>query len=190
MSRLRKAASVGSIADGLWGRLDRTGQGATRARAVSAWRAVAGEEVAAHARGFALRDQELLVFVDSAVWANELSVLSEHYRTAVNERLGKELVTSIRFAVSRKVAEVQSQEAEDESRSSAGAFEKVRPVEATETEIAQVRQMAAAVSDPELREAVIAAALAHLAWRKGIEAHSVAERAVQRATGADSHPVP
>jgi hypothetical protein len=190
MSRLRKAASVGTIADGLWGRLDRTGQGAVRARAVSAWRTVAGEEVAAHARGFSLRDQELLVFVDSAVWANELSVLSEHYRTAVNERLGKELVTSIRFAVSRKVAEAKEQEAEDESRASGGAAEKVEPVKATETEIAQVRQMAAVVSDPGLRQAVIAAALAHLEWRKGMEARSVAERAVQRATGADSHPVP
>jgi hypothetical protein len=66
----------------------------------------------------------------------------------------------------------------------------VAPVRATETEIEQVRQMAASVSDQGLREAVIAAALAHLEWRKGIEARSVAERAVQRATGADSHPVP
>ncbi len=190
MSRLRRAVSLGSIVDGLWGRLDRSEQGATRARAVSAWRSVAGEEVAAHARGFSLRDQELLVFVDSAVWANELSVLSEHYRLAVNERLGKELVTSIRFAVSRKVSEAREQEAEDEARASAGATERVAPVRATETEIEQVRQMAASVSDQELREAVIAAALAHLEWRKGIEARSVAERAVQRATGADSHPVP
>ena len=107
MSRLRRAESVGTIIGGLWSRLDRTGEGAARARAVSAWRAVAGDEVAAHARGFALREKELLVFVDSPVWANELSVLSEPYRVAVNERLGKELVDTIRFSVSRKVAEVQ-----------------------------------------------------------------------------------
>jgi hypothetical protein len=189
MSRSRKTQSVGSIVDGLWGRLDRSGQGAAQARAVSAWRAVAGDEVAAHARGFALRDSELLVFVDSAVWANELSILSEHYRVAVNERLGKELVTSIRFAVSKKVAEVQAQEAEDDSQTSAARRDRVEPVRATETEIGQVRLMAAAVSDPGLREAVIAAAVAHLEWRKGIEARSVAEKAVQRATGADSRPL-
>jgi hypothetical protein len=190
MSRLRRTESLGSIVDGLWGRLDRTGEGAAGARAVSAWRAVAGDEVAAHARGFALRGQELLVFVDSAVWANELSVLSEHYRVAVNERLGKELVGSMRFAVSKKVGEARSEEAEDDSRASASGRLKVEPVRATETEIEQVRQMAAGVGDPELREAVIAAAVAHLEWRKGIQARSVAERAVQRATGLNPHPVP
>jgi predicted nucleic acid-binding Zn ribbon protein len=190
MSRLRRTESVGSIAGGLWGRLDRTGAGAAKARAVSAWRTVAGDEVSAHARGFALRDRELLVFVDSAVWANELSVLSEHYRVAVNERLGKELVGAIRFAVSKKVAEVRQHEAEDGSHASSSQREKVEPGKATEIEIEQVRQMAASVSNPALRDAVIAAALAHLEWRKGLEAHNAAEKAVQRATGADSQPPP
>jgi hypothetical protein len=187
MSRLRRAESVGSIASGLWGRLDRTGEGATKARAIAAWRTVAGDEVAAHARGFALRDRELLVFVDSAVWANELSVLSENYRVAVNERLGKELVGSLRFTVSRKVEEGLAEDAEDERRDAAAApHERVEPVAATEAELEQVRRMAAVVADPALREAVTAAAVAHLEWRKGIEAHSGGETAVQRATGTDS----
>ncbi len=190
MTRLRRTESVGAIVGGMWSRLDRTGLGAAKARAVSAWRTSAGDEVAAHARGFALREGELLVFVDSAVWANELSVLSEHYRAAVNERLGKELVTSIRFTVSRKVAEVRAQEVEDDVHASPTRAEMVEPVEATESERDQVRQMAAAVSGPVLKDAVIAAALAHLEWRKGIEARSVAEKAVQRATEADSQPLP
>jgi len=190
VSRLRRTESVGSIMGGLWGKLDRTGEGAARARAVSAWRAVAGDEVAAHARGFALRDKELLVFVDSPVWANELSVLSEHYRVAVNERLGKERVGTIRFAVSRKVAEVREQEAEDDSHASATQRQRVEPRSASDTEIEQVRQMAVTVNNSALRDAVVAAALAHLEWRKGIEADSAAERAVQRATGPDSQPLP
>jgi hypothetical protein len=151
---------------------------------------VAGEEVAAHARGFALRDRELLVFVDSSVWANELSVLSEHYRTAINDRLGKEAVGSVRFAVSKQVAEVLESEAEDDSHASAGERARIEPLPATQNEIEQLRQMAASVSDPALREAVVAAARAHLEWRKGIEAHSAAEKAVQRATGPDSQPLP
>ena len=189
MSRLRRTESVGSIANALLGRLDRTGEVATKARAIAAWRTVAGDEVAAHARGFALRDKELLVFVDSPVWANELSVLSENYRVAVNERLGKELVDSIRFTVSRKVEEGLADDVEDDRRDDATQHDLVRPGKATEAEIEEVRQMAAGVSNPALRDAAVAAAVAHLEWRKGIEAHDAAERAIQRATGHDSRPL-
>jgi hypothetical protein len=45
--------------------------------------------------------------------------------------------------------------------------------------------MAAGIHDVELREAVIAAVIAQLEWRKGIEAHNAAERAVQRARGTN-----
>jgi len=186
MARLQRAETVGSVAAGLWTRMDRTGQGAAKARAVSAWRSAAGEEVYAHARGFALRDDELMVFVDSPVWANELSVLAEHYRTAVNERIGKEVVGSIRFTVSRKVSEELTRDSEDESLSVAVAAQKVVPGRASETEMEQVRQMAAVVTNEELREVVIAAAIAHLEWCKGIDARNAAEKATQRATGVDS----
>jgi len=189
MSRLRRTESIGSIANSLWGRLDRTGEVAGKARAIAAWRTVAGDEVAAHARGFALRDRELLVFVDSPVWANELSVLSENYRVAVNERLGKELVGSIRFTVSRKVEEGLADDAEDDRRDEAVRRDLVRPIKATEAEVEGVQRMAATVGNPALREAVIAAAVAHLEWRKGIEARNAAETAIQRATGPDSQPL-
>lgn len=173
MPRTQKTESVNSIIAGMWGKLDRGGKGAVKARAISAWRAVAGEEVAAHARGFALREDELLVFVDSAVWANELSVLSEHYRTAVNAHLGKELVGGIRFAVSKMVEEGRAQEAEDASHASAAQRETVQPVRATDDEIARYHKMAEVVADTGLREAVIAAAVARLEWRKGMKARSV-----------------
>jgi hypothetical protein len=189
MVRLQRNESVGSLAAGLWHQLDRTGQGAAKARVVSAWRSVAGDEVYAHARGFALRGDELLVFVDSPVWANELSVLAEHYRTAVNERSGKEMVGSIRFTVSRKVSEELKRDAEDAALSAAATPERTTPVAATEAEIEHVRQMAAAVENEGLREAVIAAAIRHLEWRKGTEALKAAEKAVQRATGPDSQPL-
>lgn len=186
MARLQRTERVGSLAAGLWTRLDRSGHGAAKARAVSAWRSAAGEEVYSHARGFALRDEELLVFVDSPVWANELSVLAEHYRTAINERIGKETVGSIRFTVSRKVGEELVRDAEEAAISATTSGERVTPGTASETEIEQVRQMAATVENKGLREAVIAAAIAHLEWSKGIEARNAAEKAIQRATGPDS----
>ena len=190
MARLQRSERVGAVAGGLWNRLDRTGEGAVKARAVSAWRAAAGEEVYSHARGFAMRGDELLVLVDTPVWANELSVLAEHYRIAVNERIGKEVVGSIRFTVSRQVNDELMRDAEDASLAAPTTGERVTPGVANPTEIEQVRQMAAVVENPELRDAVIAAAIARLEWSKGIEAREAAERAVQRATGPDSQPLP
>lgn len=181
MKRLGTSENVSSIAEGMLGGLDRTGEGRERARVVSAWRIVAGAEVFAHARGFVLRDGELVIFVDSPVWANELSMLAEHYRLAVNERVGKEAVGSMRFAVSRRVAEELDQDRLDEASVAEKERDKVEPIPATAVEREQVRQLAASIKNAELREAVIAAAMAHLQWRKGIEARNEAERASQRA---------
>jgi hypothetical protein len=182
MKRLQRSERVSSLADGVFGRLERSEEGRAQARVVTAWRHVAGAEVFAHARGFALREGELLVFVDESTWANELAVLSEHYRGAVNERLGKEVVSSIRFAVSKRVSRDRSFEEEDSATAEALSREQAPPVPLTRTEREQLSLMAAAVKNERLRETVIAAATAHLQWRKGIEARNAAEKATQRAT--------
>jgi len=183
----RSDVSAADVAARLLGRLDRTGTGMQQARAIAAWREAAGPEVSAHARGFVLRDGELLVFVDVSVWANELSVLAEHYRGAVNERLGKEVVSSIRFAVSKKVSEERAWEAIDTAAGAETEAGKTTPVPATETEVAQIRHMASAVKNDRVREAVVAAAIRNLEWRKGLDALSAAQGAAQRATGAEAN---
>lgn len=183
----RSDVSAVEVAARLLGRLDRTGAGRGQARAIAAWRDAAGPEVASHARGFVLRDGELLVFVDVSVWANELSVLAEHYRGAVNERLGKEVVSSIRFAVSKKVSEERAWEAIDTAAGAETEAGKTTPVPATETEVAQIRHMASAVKNDRVREAVVAAAIRNLEWRKGLDALSAAQGAAQRATGAEAN---
>jgi hypothetical protein len=175
---------VSEAAAGLLGRLDRSGEGMRQARAVAAWRDAAGAEVASHARGFALRGSELLVFVDSSTWANELSVLAEHYRQAVNGRIGKEAVGSIRFSVSKRVSEEVAWEGADAAAVDAVTGGRVAPVPATETEVAQIRHMAAAVKTERVREAVVAAAIRNLEWRKGMEAQNAAQTAAQRAAEA------
>jgi hypothetical protein len=184
--RASRDVAAAGVARSLMSRLDRTGEGFERAKAVTAWRDAAGPEVAAHARGFALREGELLVFVDSSVWANELSALSEHYRTAVNERIGKETVRAVRFTVSKAVAQERWWEAAESRSADERDAERVQPVAATETERGQIRMMASAIHDEKVREAVIAAAICDLEWRKGIEARNAAQRAPQRATGPDS----
>jgi hypothetical protein len=183
--RSGREAGVAGMARGLIERLDRTGESRARADVIHLWRTIAGPEVYSHARGFALRDGELVVFVDSHAWANDLAVMSEHYLAAMQSGVGKEAVTSLRFAVSRKVTEEKSREADDLLDAEAETTPTVEPGRATETELRQLRMMAAGIHDAELREAVIAAAIAQLEWRKGIETENAAERAVQRVRGAN-----
>jgi len=184
--RVSRDVAAAGVARSLMSRLDTTGEGFERAKAVTAWRDAAGAEVSAHARGFALREGELLVFVDSGVWANELSALSEQYRTAVNERIGAETVRAVRFTVSKTVAEERWWEAAESRAGDERAAERVPPVPATQTERDQIRMMAATIHDERVREAVIAAAIRDLEWRKGIEARNAAQAATQRATGPES----
>ncbi len=178
---------VGDSARGLLGRLDRGGN-LDRAIAVTAWREAAGEEVASHARGFAMRGGELLVIVDSSVWAGELSALSEDYRTAVNRIVGRELVRSMRFSVSKRVSEENAWDSDQTRREDARRVDRIEPVPATKQEAAQVRAMAAPIHDVELREAAVGAALRALEWRKGRKARKSPQAAAGRLEDTDSQP--
>jgi hypothetical protein len=149
---------------------------------------VAGEEVFDHARGFALRDGELVIFVDTNSWATELSALSEHYRAALNIALGQETVTSLRFPVSRKVSDQRAMEEQHAAEEAPDRWWKAEPVQATQLERDQVRLMAAGIHDATIREAVVKAEIAHLEWRKGIEARNAAERALQRPRDPNQDP--
>lgn len=105
MARSKKTRALGDIASSVLKRADKEGR-RHGALAVNAWREVVGEDVAQHTRGFALRkDRELVIFVDSAAWANQLSLMSEEIRLRLNEHLGEESARTLRFTVSRKVAD-------------------------------------------------------------------------------------
>ena len=117
-------------------------------------------------------------------------MLSEIYRTGVNERLGKEAVNSIRFAVSRKVDEAVRFDAEDARAEEDRTADHVTPIPLTEEEHEAVAAMAAVVKSEALRETVIAAATAHFEWRKGIQARNAAQNGVQRARERSEEPQP
>jgi len=141
-----------------------------------AWSAVAGPSVLEHTTGAHLRASELIVYVDSPLWATELSALAEHYRQAVNTELGEDLVTGVRFSVSKKVEEsarLVRVEAEDTSEKVSAQVPSI-PLSAQER--AQVEASAAVIEDEQLREAVIRATVADLEWKKGIQAAKTGER--------------
>ena len=97
-----KLMSLGEGLGNLLGRLDPTGEKYhLQAGAASAWREVAGPTVASHATAIYVRKRELVIELDSNTWAQELSMMADRYRDAVNERLGDETVESVRFTVKR-----------------------------------------------------------------------------------------
>jgi predicted nucleic acid-binding Zn ribbon protein len=63
----------------------------------AAWPRAAGETVARQAEPVAERDGEVTVACRSATWAQELDLLSERLRARLNEEIGSEAVTSLRF---------------------------------------------------------------------------------------------
>jgi len=171
MSRKGKQTTLGSSLDSLMVRLDRKNQGAyQQVRIAQAWAAVAGESVTAHTCQAHLRDGQLVVFVDSALWATELSALSEPYRIRLNEELGQELVTSVRFTVSRHVNDHRRFEAQQREVEEFYQPDQTQPVPLSQSELDQVTASAEAIEDERLREAVLRATITDLEWKKGIEA--------------------
>lgn len=177
MKRRGEPKRVGEAARSVVAGLDKGGSLAG-VQAVRAWREVAGAEVSAHAVGSALRGDELVVFVDSPVWAQELAALSGVYIERVNQALGKEAVGSIRFAVSRKAEQALREEPEQQ----VAAPERVDPAPLSEIERNQLAHLTGAIHDDRLREAVLEAATRHLEWQKGIRGRKTAQRPSGRAT--------
>jgi len=66
-------------------------------QAVELWADTVGERVAAHARAASFRDGTLVVEVDSPSWMNELTYLERRIKAQLNQRLGDDVVRSIRL---------------------------------------------------------------------------------------------
>lgn len=173
MSGRRKGRSdqIGPALDRLVRRLDKnSGGGYLQTRVAQAWEKIAGRAVIAHTSGAHLRGGgEMVVYVDSPLWATELSALSEHYRRSVNQELGQNLVKSVRFTVSRNVQRERKvlQELEGEEAVTGAVQEPVEPVPLTPGELAQVEVSVSAIIDEELREAVLKATITDLQYKKG-----------------------
>jgi hypothetical protein len=115
------SSQLGSALERLVSRLDhKNGGGYLQSRVAQAWEDIAGPAIRAHTAGTHLRDGELVVYVDSPLWATELSALSEQYKTSMNSTLGQNPVRSVRFTVSRKVKQEKELHAALEESSRTG----------------------------------------------------------------------
>jgi hypothetical protein len=158
-------ASLGNLVRSL----DRaSGGGWQQIRVNEAWSEVAGPTVMEHTADVHLRTapRELVVAVDSPVWATELSALSALYLEKLNEVLGQKAVKSIRFTVSRKVVSRREDQQSEAEHEEFYAPDPIEPAELSAVEVAQVEQSAAEIPDEELRRAVVSATLKDLALKK------------------------
>ena len=73
------------------------GQGGELAKLHRQWAKAVGASVAAHAQPESLKGGRLTLIVDSHPWMNQLSLLSPGIIEKVNEALGAEEVTELRF---------------------------------------------------------------------------------------------
>ena len=90
--------SLDGVVEELLRRRDPTGRGVFALyRIVRVWRRALGERVAARATPVAFADGTLVAAVRGATWLQELQFLREEVRRKLNEALGEELVTGVRF---------------------------------------------------------------------------------------------
>lgn len=121
------------------------------AAVTSAWPAAVGDAVARHAWPLRIsRDGTLHVAVESATWAQELSLLEGNVLEALRGQLGETAPAKLRFAV----GPIPGQPAVLEPAQSMPA----EPPEVPPEVESEATSAAAAIDDPELRELVARAA--------------------------------
>jgi hypothetical protein len=116
----------------------------SEAAAIIAWKRVAGEGLARHAKPIMLRDMTLTVEVADEVWKKQLQRMSAELVSRMNRLLRHELVKTIGFRVNPAL-----------NKSSMRGAEQTRSRESLPAEIIS---SAAEIEDPELRDRFMRAA--------------------------------
>lgn len=116
----------------------------TEAAALIAWKRIAGEGLADHARPISLRTETLIVEVADDVWKKQLERMSRELTSRINKLLRREVVKAIEFRVNAKLLK----------RASSSS----RTRQSTKSLPESVISSAAAIDDPELRDRFIRAA--------------------------------
>lgn len=157
------------------------------ARVKRAWNLSVDKRIAEHVTAvFVVPNtaaSEIIVYVDSSIWATELNMQSELLRLNLNIELNKdadepsnvmrkaEQVEKLTFKVSkeqyaardRRLTTLQLLEAEDED------YRKAQPVALDEEELSGLEEALSHIENDQLRNTAYAAAKANLEWQKGVD---------------------
>jgi predicted nucleic acid-binding Zn ribbon protein len=168
--RRKDIAPIRSLLDAVVGRMDPDGR-RYESEVVAAWGRVCGDEIAGHTLGHSFSDGELLVFVDTAAWANELSLMAEEMRRRLGEAVPQVSVTSIRFVVSRRVSDAARAEAEERRASSSPAAGAVA-APLSRADANEIERATRDIADPDVRAAASELMRRDLEWKRGLERES------------------
>lgn len=157
------------------------------ARVKRAWNLSVDKRIAEHVTAvFVVPNtaaSEIIVYVDSSIWATELNMQSELLRLNLNIELNKdadepsnvmrkaEQVEKLTFKVSkeqyaardRRLTTLQLLESEDED------YRKAQPVALDEEELSGLEEALSHIENDQLRDTAYAAAKANLEWQKGVD---------------------
>lgn len=157
------------------------------ARVKRAWNLSVDKRIAEHVTAvFVVPNtaaSEVIVYVDSSIWATELNMQSELLRLNLNIELNKdadepsnvmrkaEQVEKLTFKVSReqyaardrRLTTLQLLETEDED------YRKAQPVALDEEELSGLEEALSHIENDQLRDTAYAAAKANLEWQKGVD---------------------
>lgn len=157
------------------------------ARVKRAWNLSVDKRIAEHVTAvFVVPNtaaSEVIVYVDSSIWATELNMQSELLRLNLNIELNKDVdepsnvmrkaeqVEKLTFKVSReqyaarerRLTTLQLLEAEDED------YRKAQPVALDEEELSGLEEALSHIENDQLRDIAYAAAKANLEWQKGVD---------------------
>lgn len=183
MKPKRKTLPFAEIASEVMRKADKQGK-RHAAAAVIAWPDVAGETISRHTKGFSMReDRELVVFVDSAAWANQLSLMSDELVARMNTHLGERAVRSLRFTVSKRVKQEATWEAVVSATEDFYQPGEDASVALDESEVRQAEAIARPVRDPELREVALRVMIKDLEQKKGARDGAAKNAATSGPTG-------
>ncbi|MEN6430265.1 MAG: DUF721 domain-containing protein [Coriobacteriales bacterium] len=167
MVRHLRTEKITDITEGLLRRIDPSGA-RHYGRVVNAWENAAGAEIARHTSAAAFKSGELVVCVDSPGWATELTFMSDHLRSAINTEIGQELVRSIRFTVSRRVALKRREAMEARTVNAFYAADDESRLPLSETERQQAIYAASVIKDERLRETALRVMIKDLERKKAL----------------------
>ncbi len=105
------------------------------------WPAAVGEQVARHAWPARLQGKTLHVVVDSSPWMQELSLLKTDILDRLNARMGRKLLTNLRFRVG-------------DLPETATPLQRRLPAALTPEGTARVEAVVKEVSDPDLKSTI------------------------------------
>jgi len=103
LDKASKVIPMSIVVSQVMGKLDPDGEmsveGLSLGAVQQAWNEVAGEQIAEITRSVYLRNDQVIVVLNSAVWAQELGFFSEEYSKKMNDALEVDSIKEVKFRV-------------------------------------------------------------------------------------------